>query len=259
MPYASSARWGIVLFLLLLAGCNQKEKELRLTEKNNRLQDTLRWERTLRNHLQVYIDTTLGGGSPAFQQQIQVYKDMLTPDTVVQFKRDTLRDTIFVEGGKLLSRKPEVRDIAGLEKELTSTLKSLLGSRIRLQRQGNRLSLVIEEKLLFEAEKGRLSEGGKTFLKKLGGLLSRHPEILVTVEGHIDNPPLQEDKPADSWQLSLTRALSVSEGLLAGKLPAAQIRVAGRGSLQPVADNRTVAGRYLNRRTVIYLEPADAD
>lgn len=71
----------------------------------------------------------------------------------------------------------------------------------------------------------------------------------VRVDGHAD----ASGKAAYNQQLSERRAQSVSRALVAVGMQAQNIQSRGLGSSQPVADNRTSAGRTENRRVSIVV------
>ncbi len=80
----------------------------------------------------------------------------------------------------------------------------------------------------------------------------------ITVTGHTDD---REGTDRDSRrQLALDRASAVANLMQAAK-PLAQITTAGKGQSQPVASNRTRAGRARNRRVVVTYQknPGFAD
>ena len=57
----------------------------------------------------------------------------------------------------------------------------------------------------------------------------------------------------ERWRLSLERAESVRDYLVARGVRGDAIQVAGRGEHEPIADNSTEAGRAKNRRVEIFL------
>ena len=83
--------------------------------------------------------------------------------------------------------------------------------------------------------------------------LKNDPKSLVTIIGHTDSTgPDAVNNP-----LSVARAQSVRDHLVARGVAASRIHTEGRGEREPVADNGTEAGRAKNRRVEIFLrEPA---
>ena len=70
------------------------------------------------------------------------------------------------------------------------------------------------------------------------------------ITGHTDA------RGAEAWnlQLSLMRARSVADYLVAAGVGVERLRVDGKGSANPVADNNTEIGRRMNRRIEFGLE-----
>ena len=59
----------------------------------------------------------------------------------------------------------------------------------------------------------------------------------------------------DNGHLSTARANSVVQLMIEQQFPPKSLAAAGHGDLDPVADNKTEAGRELNRRIEIILVP----
>ena len=70
------------------------------------------------------------------------------------------------------------------------------------------------------------------------------PDFIIAISGHTDS------SGDESWnrQLSLARAQSVADHIVANGIDPARLVVSGRGSSVPIADNSTASGRQLNRR-----------
>ena len=95
-------------------------------------------------------------------------------------------------------------------------------------------------------------------IQSLDGLLTqlKGQEIeLILAVGHTDTV----GNPTYNTGLSLARAESVKSYLVSQGVDAARIRVAGKGSAQPVADNATAAGRAKNRRVEVDVTSVRTD
>lgn len=106
-------------------------------------------------------------------------------------------------------------------------------------------SVTVLRNVFFDSDEARLKPESFTELKRLAGFLQNNPGLTVELAGHTDSTGHETHNVA----LSLQRAESVREFLLEQAIPEWQISVRGYGSAKPVADNRTEAGRALNRRT----------
>jgi len=86
-------------------------------------------------------------------------------------------------------------------------------------------------------------------LARFAGIIGVYPSIRVKVEGHTDSTGSYET----NQKLSLARAATVREYLIAQGVEAAHIDMEGLGPDQPVADNATSEGRARNRRVEIVI------
>lgn len=82
----------------------------------------------------------------------------------------------------------------------------------------------------------------------------------VRVEGHTDDVPPVTSRYRDNWDLSASRAASVTSYIeRAHRIPANLLSAAGYGDSRPVASNDTPQGRELNRRIDLVLEVRASD
>lgn len=75
----------------------------------------------------------------------------------------------------------------------------------------------------------------------------------IAVAGHTDNQPIRSLRFPSNQSLSQARAASVVTALVAAGVPADRLAPTGYGETQPVADNRSDAGRRLNRRVEVTI------
>lgn len=101
----------------------------------------------------------------------------------------------------------------------------------------------------FEFNSAVLTGESSQVLSEVAASLMAYPEVVVEVAGHTDNVGVA----STNRSLSLARALSVRAFLIAQGVPAAQLLARGFGPDQPVASNRTEAGRAQNRRVELRL------
>jgi len=94
-------------------------------------------------------------------------------------------------------------------------------------------------------------------LDELARLLSGLRTEKIHVTGHTDNVPIaprSRSLHADNRALSLARARSVGRYLMDKlHIPPEKLSLDGRGGTAPIADNRTEAGRALNRRVEVRI------
>lgn len=153
----------------------------------------------------------------------------------------------------------EKEEMSTLHTKLVEELQNEITSReIKLQEMNDgRISLSMENKILFPSGTANLGERGSEVLSKISSALENTDDHIIRVEGHTDNVPLSgKGLYKSNWELSAARALSVVRELLKGKeLKPVNIEAVAMGEFHPVADNNTKEGKAQNRRIEIYLTP----
>ena len=81
-------------------------------------------------------------------------------------------------------------------------------------------------------------------LDALVAILMEYPEANVAIDGHTDNV----GDPAANKELSQKRAAAVMAYLINKGIAASRLTATGYGDTQPIADNKTKAGKAKNRR-----------
>ncbi|MBC3478894.1 OmpA family protein [Pseudomonas sp. Rh2] len=104
-------------------------------------------------------------------------------------------------------------------------------------------------KVLFGSDLDSLNGQSEAIVERIGKALLSVGIQGVRVDGHAD----ASGKAAYNQQLSERRAQSVARALIGIGMPAQNIQTRGLGSSQPVADNRSSAGRMENRRVSIVV------
>jgi outer membrane protein OmpA-like peptidoglycan-associated protein len=80
-------------------------------------------------------------------------------------------------------------------------------------------------------------------------ILAEYPNARFSVQGHTDS----QGPAANNQKLSESRANAVRDFLIAEGIGAGRLTAAGFGEDQPIATNKTRAGRKENRRVEINL------
>ncbi|MHC6227547.1 OmpA family protein [Pseudomonas sp. X10] len=104
-------------------------------------------------------------------------------------------------------------------------------------------------KVLFGSDLDSLNSQSRDIVERIGRALLSVDIQRVRIDGHAD----ASGKPAYNQQLSERRAQSVARALVNIGMQPQNIETRGLGSSQPVADNRTRAGRTENRRVSIVV------
>jgi outer membrane protein OmpA-like peptidoglycan-associated protein len=113
--------------------------------------------------------------------------------------------------------------------------------------KGNKI--ILNGILFATAEAKILPESIKVLNRALESLQA-YPTATIIIAGHTDSVGSESDNMA----LSLRRAQAVKDWLVARKINAARIKVAGKGETEPVASNDTEEGRAKNRRIEFEVE-----
>jgi len=104
----------------------------------------------------------------------------------------------------------------------------------------------------FDFDKYNLKPEGKKALDALVAEMKINQVEEVIVVGHTDSIGTE----AYNQKLSERRAKTVADYLVSKGVPAAKIKAFGKGESQPIADNRTKAGRAKNRRVEVTVNAA---
>ena len=98
--------------------------------------------------------------------------------------------------------------------------------------------------IYFEFDSAVLNPASDEAIAAIGGLLTRHADWTVTIEGHTDSIGTS----IANQSLSEQRANAVRSRLTSRGVAAARLRAVGYGQTKPRESNSTIAGRARNRR-----------
>lgn len=192
--------------------------------------------------------------------------------TVNQFTTETTKASLSV--GNPTAPKSEAMDPDGdeakrlLEKKLEAlmmktqidaeklraTLKDEIdGGKIDIESDGRSITIRIREKGSFPSASAALQEGFipimATLRESLKGIQGQ-----ISVEGHTDNIPITSARFKSNWDLSSSRALSVTHELVKDNaLNTSRFMVVGRSDTQPFKPNDSWQNRAENRRVEIVI------
>ena len=102
----------------------------------------------------------------------------------------------------------------------------------------------VTNNILFETGKATLKPESMEEIQKVADYMKKNPSVRFEVQGHTDN----QGSDAVNDPLSQQRAESVVKALEGLGCDGFNLRAVGKGSHEPVADNKTDAGRAKNRR-----------
>jgi len=127
----------------------------------------------------------------------------------------------------------------------------LESDRYNLQAKGS----IILEGVNFEFNSAQLTAESRPILDDVAASLQKHPRIKIELQGHTDST----GPAAYNMGLSQRRAEAVRDYLVSRGVDVERMTAKGYGMTQPVADNKTKAGRARNRRVVMYATENPGD
>ena len=146
-------------------------------------------------------------------------------------------------GGGYLWSKHMQEQKAAMEQAAQGTGVSVV------QTADNQLRLDIPSDISFDSGRYAIKPNMRPILDRFANTLNQYQVTTVKIVGHTDS----DGSDAINNPLSVNRAAATRDYLVARGVASHRISIDGRGSYQPVADNRTAAGRAMNRRVEIFV------
>jgi chemotaxis protein MotB len=142
-----------------------------------------------------------------------------------------------------------------LRTKIAGALNNFKSDEIQVTYKNGLVYISMQDKLLFKTGSANLGTRGKEALSTVANVLNQDTTIKIMVVGHTDSIPMH-GAFRDNWSLSTERANTIVRILNESyHVDPARLTAAGRSKYSPVADNNTLEGRALNRRTEIILTP----
>ena len=136
-----------------------------------------------------------------------------------------IRNVVIAKGAVALYDR-NAQDVSAVEKAIQETGK------------------FVTNNILFDTGKATLKQESMIEIMKVADYMKKNPNVRFEVQGHTDNQG--SDKINDP--LSQQRAEAIVKALEGLGVDGFNLRAVGKGSHEPVADNKTEAGRAKNRR-----------
>jgi len=143
-----------------------------------------------------------------------------------------------------------------MQNELERVLHTALrDGDVRMQRTSDHLTVVIAERLLFDAGSRDLKPHGIEMLKQMGVLFKTASFKEIRVAGHADKASASDGSNQYFERLALSKARAIQTvGVLTGDgVDSQSLIVEWYGDIRPIATNETEEGRQMNRRVEIVL------
>jgi outer membrane protein OmpA-like peptidoglycan-associated protein len=173
------------------------------------------------------------------QQQLQAQQQQ-----AAQLQQQSSQQAAELEKTKaeLAEREAEARNLR-MQQEL---------ARLAATKSEQRGLVVTLPGIFFDTGKATLKPGAKNTLAKIADQLKGNGDVRISIEGHTDSVGSDEKNMA----LSEKRANAVRDYLVSTGLPADRVSASGKGEADPVASNKTAAGRLQNRRVELVITTA---
>jgi len=122
---------------------------------------------------------------------------------------------------------------------------------VDVRREGDLLALTLKGDVSFAVDSDAVLPGLYNEIDRIAQILIKYPQTTIVIEGHTDSTG------ADAYNQSLSerRAWSVQRLLTERGVDPSRISAMGYGESRPVASNDNPAGRQMNRRVEIRVNP----
>jgi len=138
---------------------------------------------------------------------------------------------------------------AEFNQQLSSERQS---NQIEIQRLKNEnLKITMNSEVSFDSNSSAMKPAFRDTLNKVANILQRYPKTTVRIVGYTDS----RGTAAYNLNLSEQRAKSVAWVLMDDGVSNQRVATEGRGEANPRASNDNAAGRQLNRRVEMFIQP----
>lgn len=235
----------LLVSMILLTSCGQKlKKELEL--KNERI--------SMLEQQAQYVKKS--NASLLKQMEALSIVSQSGAKSIEQSLENITQQNKYIQG---LTSKIQLKDSINmaLVMNLKRSLADVNDDDIKVEVRGGVVYVSIADRLLFRSGSTRINSSAKDIIGKIATVINDHKQIDVMVEGHTDNVPMNSECIDDNWDLSVKRATAVVRELTETYyVDPARLTAAGRSEFAPKANNESSAGRALNRRTEIVIQPS---
>jgi OmpA-OmpF porin, OOP family len=109
---------------------------------------------------------------------------------------------------------------------------------------------LVAANVIFQSNSAKLAKSSYPAIRELADSMQTNPELELLIEGYTDNT----GNPAYNQKLSMERSEAVKKVLVNMGVSELRIQAKGFGQNNPIADNRTSAGKMLNRRVAFVFQ-----
>jgi chemotaxis protein MotB len=176
--------------------------------------------------------------------------DPTAMNTIYQYTDDSNENTLEA----VEKREQDLKDTEDHARRLREALKQEIeNGSVAVNTEGRKIVINILENASFHSGYADVRPEFMPVLRKIGSLIDRNSGT-VTVSGHTDNVPIANERFRSNWELSTSRAVSVTHQLLlTSTLDDGRFVVTGHADTRPGASNDTAENRARNRRVDISI------
>ncbi len=195
-----------------------------------------------------------GSNHTAFAQDSrpESYGTVATSQEIIAQELELKEKMLEFEKAKLDLQKSEAMDLRKAQLEIDIKKLELMKARrdLMVQETKSQLDMLLEGDVLFDTNSTAIKPGAAPVLRQVAMILSEYPKGKVVVTGYADSSGTSQD----NLELSRKRGESVKTYLLdksQGLISSERVVAQGLGETNPVATNKSSAGRQMNRRVDI--------
>lgn len=177
-------------------------------------------------------------------------------DTTLNEIRNPVKNELYILNPDIAFVEQQDQDGAPVSLEHTQIYQQIKNSqllnKIDISEARGQVNLIISDHVLFTRASDELKPDGIQLLKQLAGMIN-DTHLNISVEGHTDNIPINNQHFQSNWELSTARATNVTRHLIENNIAPHRIRAIGYADTRPRAKNETRQGRARNRRVSIIM------
>ena len=194
---------------------------------------------------------TIPKGTSVVAQEFSPGKpDTTAINEVRQFTIDSNRNTLDALDREL----KEIKETQDHARRLRMALKEEIeNGSVSIQTEGMKVIVHVMENASFDSGLDQIREAFLPALTKIANLIDNNSGE-ITISGHTDNVPISNVRFRSNWELSTSRAVSVTHELLKiSKMDPANVMITGHADTRPRAANDSAENRAKNRRVDINI------
>jgi len=156
----------------------------------------------------------------------------------------------------LRNRERRARERIETFRDLVRRFQAMIeAGEVRVHVVNNRMVVELPEAVLFDSGRANIKADGRRVLTEVAEILDDVEGRDFQIAGHTDDVPIRTARFPSNWELSTTRALTVTHFLVERGVEEERLSAAGFADTEPVAENDSEQGRQQNRRIEIVLLP----